>query len=50
MALVGARWLPPPEAGQYWLSYRSGGEEGSPGLDVLLDAVHGVVIESRQPG
>jgi hypothetical protein len=50
MALVGARWLPPPETGQYWLSYRSGGEEGSPGLDVLLDAVHGVVIESRQPG
>lgn len=50
MALIGARWLPPPETGRYWLSYRSGGEEGSPGLDVLVDLPAGSVVETRQPG
>jgi hypothetical protein len=50
MALVGSRWLPPPEAGRYWLAYRSGGEEGSPGLDVLLDAGSGEVLEALETG
>lgn len=50
MALLGARWLPPPDTGRYWLSYRSGGEEGSPGLDILVDLAAGTVIESREPG
>lgn len=50
LALVGARWLPPPEAGRYWLAYRSGGEEGSPGADVLLDLASGEVLEVAEPG
>jgi hypothetical protein len=45
LVLIGARWLPPPDDGRYWLAYRSGGEEGSPGLDVLLDAGSGEVLE-----
>lgn len=49
-ALLGARWLPPPETGRYWLSYRSGGEEGSPGTDVLVDLAAGTVVETREPG
>lgn len=49
MVLLGARWLPPPDAGSYWLSYRSGGEEGSPSLDVMIDFGRGVVVETRPP-
>jgi hypothetical protein len=45
LALVGARWLPPPDTDRYWLAYRSGGEEGAPRLDVLLDLVSGEVLE-----
>ncbi|HYN64430.1 MAG TPA: hypothetical protein VES36_07495 [Candidatus Limnocylindrales bacterium] len=47
LAYIGARWLPPPDAGRYWLAYRSGGEEGAPGLDVLLDLASGELIETR---
>lgn len=47
LSFVGARWLPPPDGGLFWVSYRSGGEEGSPGLDVLLDPVTGQVVEVR---
>jgi len=50
MALVGSRWLPPPQTDRYWLAYRSGGEEGSPGLDVLLDASSGEVLEALETG
>jgi len=45
LTLVSARWLPPPDAGRYWLAYRTGGEEGSFGLDLLLDAASGMVVE-----
>ncbi|HEX6473606.1 MAG TPA: hypothetical protein VF114_00790 [Candidatus Limnocylindria bacterium] len=48
LAFVSARWLPPPDEGRYWLAYRTGGEEGSPGLDLLLDAASGQVVERRQ--
>jgi hypothetical protein len=48
LALVSARWLPPPDAGRYWLAYRTGGEEGAPGLDLLLDAATGEVVEQRE--
>jgi hypothetical protein len=44
LTYVGASWLPPPDAGVYRLTYRSGGEEGSPGVDVLLDLVSGRVV------
>lgn len=43
LTLVSARWLPPPETDRYWLAYRSGGEEGAPRLDVVLDLATGVV-------
>jgi hypothetical protein len=45
LRLSGGRWLPPPDEGRYWLAYRSGGEEGAPGVDVLLDHVSRRVIE-----
>jgi hypothetical protein len=48
LALASASWLPPPDAGRYWLAYRSGGEEGAPGLDLLLDAATGEVVERRE--
>jgi hypothetical protein len=48
MELVASRWLAPPQRDRYWLAYRSGGEEGSPGLDVLLDAASGEVLETLQ--
>jgi hypothetical protein len=50
LALVGARWLPPPDTNRYWLAYRSGGEEKSPSLDVLLDLATGQVLEVRRAG
>ena len=39
LLLTSARWLPPPDGGQFALSYRGDGEEGSCGLDLTLDAV-----------
>jgi hypothetical protein len=50
LELVASRWLPPPDTDRYWLAYRSGGEEGSPGLDVLLDAASGEVLEVLETG
>ena len=38
LSLAGVRWLPPPDDGQFELSYRSGGEEGSCGVDIVVDA------------
>lgn len=49
LALVGARWLAPPRAGQFVLSYRSGGEEGSPALDVTVDLRASRVLEVARP-
>jgi len=39
LLLTSAMWLPPPEGGQFVLSYRGDGEEGSCGIDLRLDAV-----------
>jgi hypothetical protein len=47
LAFAGARWLPPPDDGRYWLAYRTGGEEGAPGVDVLLDTATGEVLELK---
>ena len=46
LALTGATWLPPPEAGVFRALYRSGGEEASPGIDLLIDLLAGRVLES----
>lgn len=48
LSLAGVRWLPPPDEGQFVLSYRSGGEEGSCGADITVDApASGVVSDTR---
>jgi hypothetical protein len=47
LAYSGARWLPPPATGQFWIAYRSGGEEGSVVLDVLLELDSGRVLQAR---
>jgi hypothetical protein len=44
-ALATVRWLPPPDEGRFILAYRSGGEEGSPAIDLEFDAASGEVIE-----
>lgn len=44
-ALATARWLPPPDDGRFVLAYRSGGEEGSPAFDLLVDVEAGTVSE-----
>ena len=41
---VSAQWLP-ANASQYLLAYRSGGEEGSPGVDLLIDAASRTLLE-----
>jgi hypothetical protein len=43
LVLATARWLPPPDDGRFVLAYRSGGEEGTPGLDLLVDVEAGTV-------
>ena len=48
LAFVSARWLSPPDAGHYWVAYRSGGEEGSPGVDLLIDLASGDLLDQRR--
>ena len=50
MRLASASWLPPPDEGQFDLSYRSGGEEGSCGIDLRLDALDAEVVSSSSSG
>jgi hypothetical protein len=45
MQLVGVRWHLAPDVGSYELAYRSGGEEGAPGLDIVVDREAGSVLE-----
>ena len=47
--LASGRWLPPPEPGRFVLSYRAGGEEGSPAVDAVLDLA-AETVELRAPG
>ncbi|HEY7463671.1 MAG TPA: hypothetical protein VH987_04435 [Candidatus Limnocylindria bacterium] len=49
LAYSGARWLPPPEAGRFLVAYRSGGEEGAPGVDLLVDLDSGAVEAVSTP-
>jgi hypothetical protein len=50
LLLASASWLPPPDEGQFDLSYRSGGEEGSCRIDLRLDALEAEVISSSSTG
>ena len=46
LVLTTVRWLPPPmEAGRFALSYRSGGEEGSCAVELVLDASGGEIVD-----
>jgi hypothetical protein len=47
LLLQSVRWRPPPDFGLFELSYRSGGEEGSCGVDLTIDAVSGRLAEDR---
>ena len=42
MELSNLAWLPPPGADRFAMSYRSGGEEGSCGVDLVVDAAEPV--------
>jgi hypothetical protein len=50
MLLASASWLPPPDEGQFVLSYRSGGEEGACAIDLTLDAVDPDVTSTSSTG
>ncbi|MDQ3689114.1 MAG: hypothetical protein M3406_03595 [Chloroflexota bacterium] len=47
LSLTNVRWLPPPHASQFVISYRSGGEEGSCGADITVDALVPSVVSER---
>jgi hypothetical protein len=46
LGLASIAWQPPPNEGRFILTYRSGGEEGSPGVTLLLDVIEG----TAEPG
>jgi hypothetical protein len=50
LLLASLTWLPPPEEGRFLASYRSGGEEGSCGIDVTLDAVSALIVAEQGLG
>lgn len=50
MRLTAATWEPPPDGDRYQLSYRSGGEEGSCGLEVEIDPRQREVVDQRSVG
>jgi hypothetical protein len=50
MSLTTAAWEPPPDGDRYRMSYRSGGEEGSCGLDVVLGARQREIVDQRAVG
>jgi hypothetical protein len=50
MLLTATTWVPPPGGDEFTLSYRSGGEEGSCGADVVIDAVRRELVDERRIG
>jgi hypothetical protein len=46
LRFASAQWMP-TAAGQYLLAYRSGGEEGSPGVDLLIDTTSRTLLEQH---
>lgn len=44
--LAAARWQRPPDHDRFVMAYRSGGEEGSPAVDLVIDVETGTVTES----
>jgi hypothetical protein len=49
LILTNVRWLPPPDGGQFVVSYRSGGEEGQCGVDVTIDATVPEIVSGGSP-
>ncbi|HEX5040402.1 MAG TPA: hypothetical protein VFW95_09725 [Candidatus Limnocylindria bacterium] len=47
LVLGSATWLAPPDAPAFALAYRSGNEEGSCAVDIVLDPVARRVLDSR---
>jgi hypothetical protein len=47
LALSSVRWLAPPDGPAVVLAYRSGGEEGAPAVDLLLDLATGTIEPVR---
>lgn len=50
MTLSAVLWEPPPTTDRYTLTYRSGGEEGSCGLELVVDPRAGEVVDRRSVG
>jgi len=50
MLLTTVAWQPPPDGDQFSLSYRSGGEEGSCAVEILVDARAGTLVDERASG
>lgn len=50
LELTSVAWTPPPAADRFTLNYRSGGEEGSCGGELILDARAGTLIEESYAG
>lgn len=50
MIQTATTWEPPPDSGHYTLSYRSGGEEGSCGAEIVIDAARGELVDERSIG
>jgi hypothetical protein len=46
LRFASAQWIP-SAPGQYLLAYRSGGEEGSPGVDLLIDATTRTLLDQH---
>jgi hypothetical protein len=49
LALAAASWQPPPDETVMVAAYRSGGEEGAPAVDVVVDLASEEVLELREP-
>ncbi|HET6381119.1 MAG TPA: hypothetical protein VFH63_08855, partial [candidate division Zixibacteria bacterium] len=49
LAFTAAAWQPPPNETVMRVAYRSGGEEGAPAVDVIVDVAAGEVLEVRAP-
>jgi hypothetical protein len=50
MVLANVAWLPPAEVDRFAMSYRTGGEEGSCGVDVVIDVDERLVVEQHTLG
>lgn len=50
MALASVAWLPPADANRFAMSYRTGGEEGSCGLDIVIDPEERLVVSQQTLG